>query len=345
MSSYEAMTKYMRPSLIARTVCLLLFVLTAVLVVFGIVLPHIEQSEDAVPFAQNCSEGEYVYADVVAVSDWILRRNDSKYYTAISSDGVGCTIVLENSVFEEMKAQHDYWCSEEENAPMPEPYRVYGHCYPLSREDAAAMANTWDLKSSDEYYFSFGSKYINTTYSPYIELRDILWVIAIFTGLAWGMFALVVFSKSKCFKNSIKMLEQRDLAEEVALDFLSASPVDKKDKLRLGGKFIFNRDYGNIIPYEDVLWCYRKTAGSEIILEIKTWFKQVYTLGVIGRTIETVDLETEQKIYERLAAGRPEILLGYTTENALKYQEYTKIIEEAVKEEKQKSKTSNINTK
>lgn len=332
MSSYEAMSRYMRPSLIARTMCLLLFVLTAVLVAAGIILPHIEQPEDAVPLTQHCSTGDYVYADIAAVSDWVLRYDDSKYYTALGSDGMGYTLKLEDSVFEEMKAQHDYWCAEDENAPIPEPYRVYGHCYPLSHEDAAAMANIWQLKNAKEYYIAFGDYYINTTYSPYIELRDILWVIAIFTGLAWGMVGLVMFSKAKCFKNSRKRLERCGTFDDAALDFLSASPADKKDKLRLGRKYIFNREYGNIIPYEDVLWCYRKTAGSEIIIEIKTWTKQVYTLCVIGRSIETVDIESEEKIYKRLAEGQPEILFGYTTENALKYQEYTNIIAQATKE-------------
>lgn len=120
----------------------------------------------------------------------------------------------------------------------------------------------------------------------------------------------------------LKSLESRGLLEK------AAEEMDSPDVLMIGKRkailtehFLFGRKMGVALPYEDVLWCYKRRMRYNMIQIIDTLV--VSTASVKNLTAINMGGMDRKNALEAAVAkmlqANPQLLVGYTKENRKAY--------------------------
>lgn len=335
----KKMKDYIKAPKKKRVACLVVFLIMLALVAVGAVTAGSDNKAKAVRFDPRY-ENQYVYTyiDIVAVSDWVYKYDDSCYYAAIDKRGDSYTVKLSDSQFESLSAQNDFWNDTDEDAVPPKSVRLYGNSWHMSEEEAECFAPVWGLNSAQDYYRNYGDCYFDATSSPGLEHASLFWLIAMAVFFVWIILASATWNPGKAARKTISRLKKRQMLDAAARDFECAQALTKDDSLRFGNEFIFRKGRGEIIAYRDILWCYRFVSSPEIpgngrravitnpsvnamvAIIVHTSLREKIVLCGIGSSVVNINEELERQIYAKIQQANPGVLMGCTPENAVEYE-------------------------
>ena len=325
MDGKKVLAKYIKPSSVISTIALILAVAMVGLIVAGIIVNQDDPNE-AVWFTGIDNEvGEYVYLDVVGVSDWLVDYGDGDevYYAAEDAQGYLYLVQLNKSQFNKMKTQQQFWNGE---TTTQEPYRLYG----VAKKPKTDLLNTlYEVveMTASEYEEYFGTQFINATTTPAKQDQAIWFVGAMFCGITALCLGAVTMSPNGAFKKCIKRLEENGQLERAAEQLESLERVTiGADMGRMSPNYLYGKNTGVVLAYEDIGWAYKKTIKRYFItvnaaLIVCTVDGKEYSAVNYGRNDKFGDIENAlMNIHEK----NPRALIGFTKENQKAYKEMKK---------------------
>lgn len=308
--------------------------LLAALAVFSLLMcTAFKKTDDvnaAVPFDPISSKNsEYVYLDIVGVSDWAYKvTNDSAttyYYFAQDADGYYYTLTAKNQDLSNMTAQRNYW--DDENAAMPKAERVYGTPGKLSSEMKTDLASEcWEI-SVEEFENYFGDKALYTGVTPAGQSND-LWIFATFmAGLFWLLIAFLNRTVNKNLKKCLAVLKANDELEAAAEELNAENTVEiSKKSGKISEHYVFGRKTGSVLRHADIAWVYPSVTRS-----YGAAVRSSLVANTLGRkSIEAMKLDAfafqdeASKAISMIAEHNPNVLIGMTKDNTKKYKELRK---------------------
>lgn len=302
-----------------KTVGLVLCAAMLVLLVMGITAMGAANNDAAEFYPSESENGTMAYIDVVGVSDWLYQYDEATYYSALDAEGYLYTVRLSDSQFKDLKAQFDYFMSEDENAPVPEAYRLVGYVQNTPSNVRTNLAQVWEITQTD-YDNYFGTKFLNATTSTGEQASAPWFVGALFCFLFAVVFLLTYHQSSKVAKKCLQRLEELGLTERAAqqLENAECNTVIGKNKGMLSQEFVFGKGTGMVVPYSDILWCYQQDR--------KRNFVPVNSYLMIGTmataVVAAVELGHNDKqgiiagALMAIAQRNPNTIVGYSRENA-----------------------------
>lgn len=319
----KTLSMYIKPG-IAGEIFAILFVIGAVVCLVMGMMVGAENTADAVAFDPISEQsGEYVYLDLVGISDWVAQYDGQTYYTAVDQEGYMYTVRLDGSDFKKLTQQRTYW--DEETAPAVN-VRLYGTSAKPDFEVVDLMCQGWEMTRA-EYGQYFGDLYFNGVVTPAGSQRS-SWLAGVFICaiLAFALWIGNVPANS-AYKRSIRRLEELGQLERAAEQLESENRMTiGKDMGRLTDQYIFGKKTGAAIRYEDVVWCYKRV--SRVYFIAVNAFLVIHTID--GEIMLAINFGKKDKFEEienclrRVFEKNPNALIGYNQENQKAYKEKVK---------------------
>lgn len=290
---------------------------------------------------------QYAYLDVQGLTDEVAiygdtenqyDSNNDRYYIAFN-DGYWYIVDLNFDTIDMLKELQDYTYSNDENAIVPEPVRIYGMTETISDELKKMMLDFYNEGveeenkiSIDDFEQYFGSVLLNVRREPVdTTVEELIIVIA-----SIGIFVILITHISvSIIKGRVrKYLKKNGYNEELArqLDD-NVEETHYKDKIIITKDFLVDLKTANFTAFKfsDVKWVhihnlkyYGVTATSSIIVHLndgKTKFQCVEIKGA-----ETQEfLGIFEKICEKVPA---DCLKGFSQENQKEFKQYKKDLKE-----------------
>lgn len=310
-----------------RIAAVVLLALALVTLIAGLAIMYNANRANAAPFyALDSERGTQAYLDVVGVSDWLYRYDDAVYYSVEDAEGYLYTVRLSDRQFSKMASQQEYWTRESNDTPQPEPYRIYGCVIDTTTSIRKNLSDIWDI-TEEEYTLYFGTKLLDATTSAG-EDRASIWFIAAFLccliGLALGSSA---WSVSRRAKKCLNALEERGILEKAAQQLNAPDTVSFcNGDVHLSQDFLFGKELGVVVPYDEILWAYQKTlrrnfvvANTSLIVNTRK-MKNLMAINIGGKDSQGTIVQAMTVI----AQHNPKVLLGYTKENIKAFKQLQK---------------------
>lgn len=325
MESAQTIKKYIGPKKISVIGAWVLLVATIACIVGGVAIGWIQQQQNKGRaeqwYVNDSKKGSIAYLDIVGVSDWLVKYgDDTVYYSAEDAEGYLYTVRLTKAQYRAMKEQQKYWEREDDNAPIPAPYRVYGKVSGITSTIRSDLCEAWDI-TKEQYDDAFGKTFLNCANTE----NDYGVGFYVFAFL-FGIFALCLFlangSTNRAVKKSLKRLEELGLVDRAAQQLEQPVVSCKKDQGRITSEFLFGKGTGVAMSLKDVHWAYRKTMRTNFVptndmLMVGDGRKAPITAVNLGRH----DEEDINKLLIEINVRNPEALLGYSNENIKAYRE------------------------
>lgn len=325
MESEQTLKKYIGPSKAAKIGAWVLLAATIACIVGGLVISFVQQQQRKGRaqqwYVNDSPKGSIAYLDIVGVSDWLVKYgDDTVYYSAEDAEGYLYTVRLTKAQHRAMKEQQKYWEREDENAPIPAPYRVYGKVSGITSTIRSDLCEAWDM-TKDEYDEYFGKTFLNCTNTA-SDNGAFLYIFA----FLFGIFALCLFinngSINRAAKRSLKRLEELGLTDRAAQQLEQPVASCKKDQGRITAEFLFGKGTGVAMALKDVRWAYRKTMRTNFVptndmLMVGDGRRGAFMAVNLGRH----DEEDINQLLIEINVRNPETLLGYSSEAIKAYRE------------------------
>jgi len=329
MNAKKTLKKYIGPSAGKKLLAWLLSLAT--LATFGLGIKQstvTDDVNDAVVLDSYSAEvGDFVYVDVLGVSDWILELEQDSvtttYYTVFDKSGYLHIAIFEDSDIRTMSDQEQFWNDllfSDSVDTDAESVRVYGVAEKIPAEYEDDLREYLDMSSSefDDY---LGAMLINATRmpsdnseAPYIAIGCILLVLSIFV--------IVSNARSKSgLKKSLKRLEQLGELDAAAAELNGTVKVIGKDKVRISDNYVFSKHLGAAVRIDDILWAYRSITYRKGRVDSTSLPAHICT----GKTVTLARVNGNDRkdltgqIMEALAEANPAILLGIDEANHAEY--------------------------
>ncbi len=324
MDAKKKIMEYIQAKKGMRITALVLTILTVACLIGGVLVTFVLNRMGAIPFIpEDKAYDKQAYVDIVGISDWVYRYGDNIYYCAIDADGYFYTLRMSSSEHSKLAAQQKYF--EDEDAPEPEPYRLFGVVKPLGATARKNLAEWWEV-SQTQYTEAFGEALLDVNESKGTKIGIFFFVGAFFCfifALVFGIDALITQSRAK---KHIQALEEKGLLERAAAQLDTPELTIGKDIARLTEGFYFGRGVGVALPYQDILWCFQRTTkrngmvtGTSLILNTLNK-KEIPGINLSGKDKDNYIPQAMMVI----AQHNPNTLLGYSRENINAYKEMRK---------------------
>lgn len=327
MMEQKTLKQYVKPGSAGMILGWIFLGLMVVCIIAGIIFGA--TGTDGRPTAFNPAKddtGDYVYLDVVGISDWLYDYDGVIYYSAEDEDGYLYTVRMTKSTHKKMADQQEYWERESNDEPMPEPYRLYGMVQKTTSSVKEDLAEMWDMSTS-EYDEYFGEMFLNATTTPKESNIAGFLTGALFCGIMAALFLLVSFGPGRTYKKCIRRLEELGELERAEEQLNSpGNLVIGKDRARLSSNYLFSRKTGVVVRYEDIMWCFKRIRRYNYVqvdttLVVYTPFGKNMVGIQYGRKDKNNELDNAMvMIYQH----NPNTLFGFTGENNRAYKEKMK---------------------
>lgn len=274
----------------------------------------------------------YAKIEVQYMLDYFAYSTDNpdlKSYIVSDKNNVLYIIDINKKDFSKFQEIWDYMYAEEEPEKIPDPVTVYGKTKLIDSELKKLAISYYnevleeEVLTNSNFETAFGRYYLDT----YEEFTDTYLFSGIITGGIFGVIGLVfvitfVLQKNKTKKMLAKYNEDMDKILN-AIDNESCY-YNKKTKVYFTDTCIVSYVRGlEIIPYEDIVWIYpheyRYRGSVTKSIYVITKDSKVHIISQLGITKKTSVIFDEE--YTSLINRVPEVLLGYSKENALKAKE------------------------
>ena len=318
----KSMKAFVRPAAGARIAAAAVWVLALALFAAAAAAGSRDEGDPALFRPFDSEEGSYVYLDIVGVSDWVFRSGSDTYYMVLDGDGRAYCARLTDAQFGGLGEYNRYW--NEVIGTAPAPYRLSGLCSGIWPDMRTSMAGAWDMEE-DEFTDWFGDRYLDATTSPGEQAQAMWLVFGFFALLAGVILAAVTVPAQTAERRCLKRLEQTDRLDAAAADFGAASgPETPSGPVLLGRSFLFVRRGGAIVPYSDILWCYKRVTHTNFFITMETAVvctadRRTWSLGGARSRLSTAD-----SVLAALAERCPNARFGFSKENRAWYKETVK---------------------
>lgn len=324
MDSKKILGKYLKPSGVITIIGWVLVIASVAMLVMGILSSGNANEAAGAPEKFNSlysEKGEYVYVDVVAISNWLIKDDGKVFYVAQDKAGNYYTVQVGNSEYKKMDEQYDYFMDED--ASMPRAYTLKGVAKEAGKQLRKDISECVGI-ASYKYEDIFGVLYLDATATPGDDAFA-LWLVGFILCFMFGLiFILISLPASVNFKKCVRNLEARGLLDAAAAE-LESGEYEKvgKDCGRLSRKFFFGKNSGMVLPYTDIQWIYRQNVKRYFItlnvnLIVSTLeLNQKILLSYNGKNRD----EELNKVFMAVAQNNPNVLLGYSAENRNAYKE------------------------
>lgn len=324
MDAKKKIMEYIQAKKGARITALVMAILTVVFIAGGVVVTFVLNRMGAIPFIPEDKDyDQQAYVDIVGVSDWIYRHGDDIYYCAVDANDYFYTLRMSKSDHSKLEAQQKYF--EEEDAPQPEPYRLFGVVKPLGATAKKNLAEWWEVSQTD-YTEAFGEALLDVNESKGTQIGIFFFLGAFLTfifAMIFGVDALITQNRAK---KQIRALEEKGLLERAAAQLDAPELTIGKDAARLTEGFFFGAGIGVALPYQDILWCFQRTTKRNGI---------VTGISLILNTLDKKDIpgfnmggkDPDNYVTQAMmciAQHNPNVLLGYSRETIHAYKEMRK---------------------
>ena len=267
--------------------------------------------------------GNYVYVDVVGVSDWIYQVGKNVVYYALEdTEGDFYIASIPAEDFARLSAQNRYF---EEDGPLPEAIRLTGVCKKTTDAVRSAVIEAYVDLSEDDFDAIFGSRFIDVGNTPKKSTMDLWMPLALISLVTPLVLLLVAWAKGRQEKKALKRLEQRGLLNQAESDI--ASPTirsEKKDSFRMSSRFLFGKGMGLAAAWDDVLWCFESVTRYNFVVA----YRKLVICTVDGVRHEHFFKHKQQDeivaVMEYIQQQNPNAMIGYTLDNARDYREAVK---------------------
>ena len=280
----------------------------------------------AAPFDPiNSGNDDYVYLDIVGISDWFyeytIDSTKQTYYVAMDNDGYRYIVEMKPSDMGKLTAQNDWWNSDATDKP-PAAERVYGSPSSLSSDKIKDFSGVFEI-SEDEFEKYFGTKCFDAWSSPAKGTNSLYTFFTVILGVMWLMFSIASRSINGGAKRSIAALKRRGELDQAAAELeASSGGVIGLDRARATEHYLFGRGTGSVLRYEDILWFYdrsvynRRTLAATYIVANTAEKKGINAVnfGAAGNTPQLVE-QVSQIILEH----NPDAMSGFSKENKREY--------------------------
>lgn len=311
--------------------CRVLKVVTGLLVIAGIaaaLLHGATKGEDAEPsrFYENGpgKAEQPVYIDIVGISDWIYKvGDDTTYYAVEDADNFVYLIEWGDRKASDdaaLKPYEEYWDRESDDAKQPEPMRISGCSQKTVAAVKDAVSEVFEVPS-DEYEGYFGPYYCNVNAKPTDVINLVSILTAVFSFLAWVVFAAVTGANKRNTKKCLAALKQKGLLEAAETEFGSEETVEDGDSAKLGNTFFYGKGSGVVVPYADILWYYnsatfaRGVQTNSALVIATDYLKPTAALNVVGPDIARLIDTAGEAIYQH----NPTAARGMSKESKQEY--------------------------
>lgn len=286
---------------------------------------------------------QYAYLDVQGLTDEVAiygdtenqyDSNNDRYYIAFN-DGYWYVVDLNFDTIDMLKELQDYTYSNDENAIVPEPVRIYGMTESISDELKQMMLDFYNEGVEEEYKIGienfeqyFGSVLLNVRREPVdTTLEELIILIA-----SIGIFVILITHISiSIIKGRVRKYIKKNGYEEELAHQLDDNVEEKhyKDKVIITKDFFVDLKNTNFVAFKfsDVKWVhihnlkyYGVTAISSIIVHLKDGKTNLQCVEIKGATTDEF-LAIFDKICEKVPA---DCLKGFSKENKEEFKQYKK---------------------
>lgn len=204
---------------------------------------------------------------------------------------------------------------------MPEAQRIAATAKKIPSNLVSAIANTYGM-SSAKLSNMVGGLYLDAMQEGAGANVTSYIVIGILAAVVGAVFAFNYSSANKTLKKCIDRLDAEGVMQQ-ACDELRAYSLmpGNPNNLVLTERFIFDKRASAVVPYADVVWIYRhvtrrnfSTINSFVVCKLNDFSEiNFYNRGGSGRGMDL------QQIFEAIVGKKPDVLVGYTTDNINAY--------------------------
>lgn len=321
MNERDTLKDFLKPK---SSMKIALVVVSALLLaaIAGVVYFSSQPVADAVPMSYGAKSGDYVTVDVAIITDWIVKSDDTVFYTVFDMDWNTYIMSLTDSQYARFTDARAYWEADDPSKPLPAPVTVSGTANAMDSELADMVADVWDLSSASDTYEAFGRVYIKGFAQPMRDGEAISILLAVFLFFLW----IILLASQFRVRSTKKCLDRLEALGELsrAASELSAPDNETFDalKLTLTEHYAVAQATGVILRYEDMAWCYRFVQRAYFIKVNETLVCCTKTIGqmsLFAGKIKKSDGDVIAEAVEALFAHNGELLIGYTGENAKAY--------------------------
>jgi len=297
-----------------------LLIVGAILLLGAVACAGLSARAKAVPLPEPApfdalegEKGEYVYLDVIGVSDWVYKYDETTFYVLEDNWHLLYVGILTEGQFASLRAQNSYW---NELTDREIPVRLTGTALNVTSSVKEAFSEVFEI-TGEEFDSYFGYRSIDVGATPSGEKASM-----------WSAFAVMLFVLSlipllgsrpnaAATRKALRRLENRGLLDTAEAEF--ASPLAEtvyKDRLRLTRRFLFGRGMGLAAAWEDVLWCYERVMRSYGIVVTA----RILMIGTADGRLHSLpfgpkDVDELYKTMEKIGERNPRLLRGFTKEN------------------------------
>ena len=309
-------------------------IILAAIVSLMIVGAAYEFSKPAPPAAQmtHASDSDtHSYLDIMLLSDWIYKVSGDENYTlyaAMDPDGTWFIVSLDDDVAAPLQPYMDaydaYFTENYQDYSYPAPTRIYGMPTYINSDDASAIANYFEMESSESAEF-FGVNYLNEG-ADNTRSGGMLFLIGAIV-LSFFLLAIVVQIAivQRNYKKSDARLYSLGLMDEAENQFLNDSTLKyDKMKLALSDDFAFVGANGNILPYTDIAWIYKRTQRSYGVTVATQLMAGLYNGKQIFLAQRHANDEFITETARKILTKNPNCLIGYSFDLAKQYRQRVK---------------------
>lgn len=302
---------------------------------------------DAIDFTTDSAlgmpENKYAYLEVQGLTDEVAIYGDTNNMSDSNNDryciafnnGYWYVVDLDYETLDKLKPIKEYTYSEDPEAPVPDPVKIYGMTENISDDLKNMLIDYYNEGveeenkiSIDDFERYFGSVLLNVRKSPVnTTIEEVIIILAIIAIIVLIIYNILVF----IFKNKIKKYLNKNGYENDLIEQLDDNVEEKhyKDKIIITKDFLVDlKNNGGFATFKfsDVKWVHIHnvkyygvvTTSSSIIVHLKDGKTTINCVKIKGGTTDEF-LEIFNKICEKVPT---DCLKGYTKENQELFKEY-----------------------
>lgn len=314
----KQLKKLLNPSPSLRFFAWLLLALTLVTPLFAIFAVSRLPMPSPVVFDSRAEDEAYSFIDVQYMNDWFCSYNGKRFYIVWDEQDAPYIAALRSEHLEQLEDIAVYTETGAWQSPFvspPEPVRIHGYGIRYSSELSDLFADSLgfdDVRSLEE---AFGTRMLDATVAPNEDLKYILLTVSIFLFLGTLILGTLAISCSLGCRRSLEYLEAKGAVDEAYDEATSESTLLlQKGRLRLGKRFMFLLQHGQIIEYPMITWCYANISDKDSSVIVKT---------INGLSFDLARGEESKLLYDELESRNEcgSILFGYNLDNQKEYLE------------------------
>ena len=308
--------KYIKPSAKVYIYALIWLVISTTLLFGFDYLDSYYDAKEPIKFKRNTKENTYGYIDVQYLSKWLYK------------EGNAYTVIIDEEDIGKYKDMIDYTYNKDENAVAPPTIRMKGNVEQLDEVKAENISDTFDYKNADEYYRAMGKMILNSKTTP-LSLLSIFCLLSLIVTVPFFIKSVKeIITQSKCFLKSINKLNDKNEYDK-ACDELNQEDryIFNEHGVILTQHFIFVKNKGIAINFNNLLWCYKRTQSYNGVVVDRCIIMYTLSQGKLRLAFKRKYEFFIAQILDIISDKNSEAICGFTKENKHEYKHKKKEIQ------------------